>query len=116
MMWRPRTLPNKSDFELLKEIKKEEHKFSHLKKNIEEEDSEFLDEFEKIRRNNYLNKKANIQEIINRRTKKWNQLERERMELGPYRFSQQTGEYDVEYYYEEVIKTEEVRTRLLIDN
>ncbi len=46
----------------------------------------------------------------------YKQLERERMELGPYRFSQQTGEYDVEYYYEEVVKTEEVRTRLLIDN
>ena len=115
-MWRPKTKSTNSDFELLKMIKKEESVFSGMKKNIEEEDSEFLDEVAKQRRDNYINKKDKIQGIINKRIRTWNKLEKERMNIGRFRFTEQTYDYDVEYYYEEVVKTEETRTKSLIDN
>lgn len=115
-MWRPKTKSIKSDFELLKMIKKEENVFNEMKKKIEEEDSEFLDEVEKQRRLNYLSKKSKIQEIIFRRIQTWNKLENERLEIGKFRFSEQSNNCDVEYYYEEVVKTEENRIKSLIDN
>lgn len=115
-MWRPKTKSTESDFELLKKIKKRENDFSEMKKKIEEEDSEFLDEVEKQRRLNYLSKKSKIQEVINRRIQTWNNLEKERLEIGSFRFSEQSNNYDVEYYYEEVVKTEENRIKSLIDN
>jgi hypothetical protein len=86
-------------------LKNNEEKWHEENKKLEDQNFEFLSDFDKHKRQIYQEGKNKLYSVINRRTNQWNEQEEERKKLSTNDISTETAEYY--FYREETTKFEE---------
>jgi hypothetical protein len=86
-------------------LKNNQEEWYKENKKLEDQNVEFLSDFDKHKRQIYQDGKNKLYSVVNRRTNQWNEQEEERKKIQNIEISTETAEYY--FYREETTKFEE---------